>query len=65
MTKPTITIIGLGLIGGSIGLALRANNKAVRVIGHDLDHSLNKLAQKMGAVDESNVKAVKKMLPYM
>ncbi len=55
MTKPTITIIGLGLIGGSIGLALRANNNTVRIVGHDLDHGMNRLAQKMGAVDDSSM----------
>ena len=53
MNEPQITIIGLGLIGGSIGLALQANDKGIRVVGHDLDHGINKRAQKMGAVDQS------------
>ncbi len=52
MTKPRITIIGLGLIGGSIGLGLKASGKELHVAGHDIDHAKNKLAQKMGAVDE-------------
>jgi prephenate dehydrogenase len=55
MHKPHITIVGLGLIGGSIGMALRAGSKAVHVTGHDVEPGLNKLAQKKGAVDESSL----------
>ena len=32
-----ITIIGLGQIGASIGLALKARNLDVRLVGHDKD----------------------------
>ncbi len=49
--KPRVTIIGLGLIGGSIGLALRQTQATSAVIGHDLDREVNALAKKMGAVD--------------
>ena len=49
--KPHVTIIGLGLIGGSIGLALREAEVAATVTGHDLDREANALAKKMGAVD--------------
>jgi prephenate dehydrogenase len=52
MDKPCISIIGLGLIGGSMGLALRASGKDLHVVGHDQDPGLSKLARKMGAVDE-------------
>jgi len=55
MTKPRVTIIGLGLIGGSIGLGLRASAKAIQVVGHDKDPGRNKLAKKMGAVDDSSM----------
>jgi len=55
MTQPRIAIIGLGLIGGSMGLALKAGAKALHLVGHDIDHGKNKQAQKMGAVDESTV----------
>lgn len=55
MNKPCISIIGLGLIGGSIGLALQASNKDLHVVGHDLDPGLSKLAQKKGAVNESRL----------
>ncbi|HFD40750.1 MAG TPA: prephenate dehydrogenase [Anaerolineae bacterium] len=49
--KPRVTIIGLGLIGGSIGLALRRAGAASRIVGHDLDREANIQAKKMGAVD--------------
>ncbi len=52
--KPTekITIIGLGLVGGSIGLALKAAKlPGVQVVGHDLEPDAMKAAQKLGAVD--------------
>lgn len=47
-----LTIIGLGQIGSSIGLALKARNVNVRLIGHDKDIQAAKEAQKAGAVDE-------------
>lgn len=50
-----VTIIGLGLIGGSIGLALkrwsRENQDALRIVGFDGDVSQQNKAQRMGAVD--------------
>lgn len=52
-----ISIIGLGLIGGSIGLALRRwsaqHENALRVIGYDSDMDKQALAKKMGAVDDT------------
>jgi len=47
-----ITIVGLGQIGSSIGLALKARNVNVRLMGHDKDPQTAKDAQKAGAVDE-------------
>ncbi len=47
-----ITIIGLGQIGASIGLALKARNLDVRLVGHDKDPEAGKTAQKLGAVDD-------------
>ena len=47
-----ITIIGLGQIGSSIGLALKARNVNVHLMGHDKDPQVAKEAQKAGAVDE-------------
>jgi prephenate dehydrogenase len=50
-SKPRISIVGLGLIGGSIGLALRQAGVASSVIGHDLEHAASREAKKLGAVD--------------
>lgn len=47
-----ITIIGLGQIGSSIGLALKARDVDVRIVGHDKDPQVAKEAQKRGAVDD-------------
>lgn len=47
-----ITIVGLGQIGASIGLALKARKLDVRIVGHDKDTLAAKEAQKLGAVDE-------------
>jgi prephenate dehydrogenase len=47
-----ITIIGLGLVGGSIGLALKAAKLPnVLVVGHDLEPDAMRAALKLGAVD--------------
>ena len=48
---PCITIIGTGLIGTSLGLALRkARDKEIEIIGHDKDMAQARLAQRMGGV---------------
>lgn len=50
-----ISIVGLGLIGGSIGLALRrwsaAHDNALHVTGYDADMDKQSLAKKNGVVD--------------
>ncbi len=53
MTKTRIAIIGLGLIGGSIGLALKKSKLPLEVIGHDKDLSVAGRALKRGAVDKT------------
>jgi prephenate dehydrogenase len=52
--KPRITIVGLGLIGGSIGLALRQAGLASAVVGHDRKPDANRQAKKVGAVDRTD-----------
>ncbi len=47
-----ITIIGLGQIGGSIGLALAAHKDKIKRVGHDKDADTARAAQKAGAVDK-------------
>jgi len=46
-----ITIIGLGQVGSSIGLAL-AGQPSIKRVGHDKNFEVGRLAQKNGAVDE-------------
>ncbi len=52
-----ITIVGLGLIGGSIGLGLRQwsaqNGNALRIVGFDEDLDKQSRARQMGAVDDT------------
>ncbi|NQU29249.1 MAG: prephenate dehydrogenase [Anaerolineae bacterium] len=53
-----ISIIGLGQIGASIGLALADHNKNIVRVGHDKDSATARAAKKLGAVDE-----IKRNLP--
>ena len=51
MTRRVIAIHGLGLIGGSLGLALRASPDSPRVVGFDTDRESARAALERGAVD--------------
>jgi len=53
MSKPRITIVGLGLIGSSIGLALRQTGNDYEVVGHDREHAVAGQARKLGAVSKT------------
>lgn len=53
MTKSRVTIIGLGLIGGSIGLALKKSKLEIEIVGHDKDPGVAGRALKRGAVDKT------------
>lgn len=48
-----ITLVGLGFIGGSVGLALRKSGGEMQVVGHDRDPSRARQARRMGAIDRS------------
>ena len=50
--KVQITIIGLGQIGASMGLALKGHNLDLHIVGHDKEIQIAKDAQKLGAVDD-------------
>ena len=51
-----VSIIGLGLIGGSIGLALKkANWRQAEIIGYARRQETASLAKKMGAVDRAEL----------
>ncbi len=46
-----ITIIGLGQIGASMGLALATHKDQVTTLGHDKSAEIARKAQKIGAVE--------------
>jgi prephenate dehydrogenase len=48
-----VAIVGLGLIGGSLGLALRQAHIAEQVTGYDLGRGVCEQARKVGAVDQA------------
>lgn len=52
--KLQITIVGLGLIGASAGLALRRYQEKVTVVGHDRDPLIAAAAKKLGAVNRTD-----------
>ncbi len=54
MSKPRIAIVGLGLIGGSIGLALRQAEVDLEIVGHDRERAAANQARKIGAVDKTD-----------
>ncbi len=47
-----VTIIGLGQVGASVGLALAKHRPALYRVGHDKDMQTARTAEKKGAVDE-------------
>ena len=47
-----VAIIGLGLIGGSIGLALYKAKAAQQITGYDLAKGISNQARKIGAIDQ-------------
>ena len=53
MTTVEITIIGLGQIGASIGLALAEQKATIHRVGVDYDQDNTRAANKMGALDQA------------
>lgn len=53
MEKAEITIVGLGLIGTSLGLALQQVKTNFEIVGHDRDPNVAKGAAKLGAIDKT------------
>ncbi|HJT55635.1 MAG TPA: prephenate dehydrogenase [Ktedonobacteraceae bacterium] len=47
-----VAIIGLGLVGGSLGLALHKAQAAQQVVGYDLGKGVSERARKIGAIDQ-------------
>ncbi|MDH4207369.1 MAG: prephenate dehydrogenase/arogenate dehydrogenase family protein [Anaerolineae bacterium] len=52
MSEPKVAIVGLGLIGSSLGLALRKAQPEFKIVGHDKDSALAKKAYDAGAVEK-------------
>ena len=52
-----ITIIGLGLIGGSLALALKKNNPSIKIIGIDVCQENLKIAIERNAIDKGTIDA--------
>lgn len=52
--KPLVTIVGLGLVGASIGMALRKTDRVSAIVGHDKDSAVSAEAKKLGAVDKTD-----------
>ena len=50
--KKTVLLIGTGLIGGSIALAIRKNHD-VKIIGHDINNEQLFKAEQLSVIDES------------
>src|SRR6266404_7009265 len=53
MRIKTLTIVGVGLIGGSIGLAAKRRGVAERVLGVGRQHESLERAIHIGAIDQS------------
>lgn len=51
---PRITIVGMDLIGASIGLGLKKVGTKAEIVGHDKVHPMATRAQKLGAVDKAD-----------
>ena len=54
MAKPRIAIVGLGLIGSSIGLALSREAREFEIVGHDKSNAAAGQARKLQAVDKTD-----------
>ena len=53
-SKKRITIVGTGLIGGSLGMAIRAAKlPGLEVVGHDANRGAANQAEKAGAIDRA------------
>ena len=54
MAKPTVAIVGLGVIGSSLGLALKKAGGNFEIVGHDREPSVSGKARKIEAVDKTS-----------
>lgn len=59
--KIQITMIGLGQIGASIGLALASKSDLIDRVGYDVDPKVMRQAPKLGAVDKTSSNLLKEL----
>ena len=52
MQDAQVTVVGMGLIGTSLGLALQKVKKNFTIVGHDRDLNVTKEAARLGAIDQ-------------
>ena len=52
--RSQVTIVGLGMVGASIGLALHKEKGKFRIVGHDKNPEATKRALKFGAVEKAS-----------
>lgn len=50
--RGTVFVIGLGLIGGSVALAIKNTHRDVRVYGYDINDNSAQLAKALGIIDD-------------
>ena len=55
LSMERVAILGTGLIGGSVGLALKAARPAMKVIGYDTEHPSAEAAVARGAIDHATL----------
>lgn len=53
MDDKRVLIIGLGLIGGSIALAIKKKHNDATIVGYDVDENQAKLAKSLDIIDEA------------
>jgi prephenate dehydrogenase len=61
MAKPVITIVGLGLTGSSMGLALQREEGNFEIAGHDKNPEAAQAARKLGVVQRAEWNLYKSM----
>jgi prephenate dehydrogenase len=54
MANPTIAIVGMGVIGRSMGLALKKAGGNFEIVGHDRELGLANQAKKLNAIDRTS-----------
>lgn len=54
MKAQTVSILGLGRVGASIGLALKASGFELDIVGYDVDRDVGRRAKEIGAIDKTN-----------